>query len=90
MWANSAWRCAKRLWRPSGALAEWGQTATPHGRLAIGILLFQDVALVPLMLLVPFLADMEHDATFVTYGVLALKAALFVVPVPLLRTLVVR
>ena len=27
------------------ALAEWGQTATAHGRRAIGILLFQDVAL---------------------------------------------
>jgi CPA2 family monovalent cation:H+ antiporter-2 len=36
-------------------LAEWGRTASPHGRRAIGILLFQDVALVPLMLLLPLL-----------------------------------
>ncbi|MEN1679143.1 MAG: cation:proton antiporter [Planctomycetota bacterium] len=36
-------------------LAELGQSSTPHGRRAIGILLFQDVALVPLLLLVPLL-----------------------------------
>ncbi len=35
------------------ALEEFGQTETPHGRRAIAILLFQDAALVPLMLLVP-------------------------------------
>ena len=33
------------------ALSEWGETASPQGRRAIGILLFQDAALVPLMLL---------------------------------------
>ena len=37
------------------ALAEYGQLETPHGRRAIAILLFQDVALVPLMLLMPML-----------------------------------
>ncbi|MGA2063326.1 MAG: cation:proton antiporter [Thermoguttaceae bacterium] len=37
------------------ALEEFGQTETPHGRRAIAILLFQDAALVPLMLLVPLL-----------------------------------
>ena len=35
------------------ALIEIGQTATPHGLRALGVLLFQDIALVPLLLLVP-------------------------------------
>ncbi len=35
------------------ALAEWGQTASPYGQRGLGILLFQDMALVPLMLLLP-------------------------------------
>jgi Kef-type K+ transport system membrane component KefB len=37
------------------ALEEFGQTETPRGRRAIMILLFQDAALVRLMLLVPLL-----------------------------------
>ncbi len=41
------------------ALAEYGQLETPHGRRAIAILLFQDVALVPLMLLMPMLTGEE-------------------------------
>ena len=32
------------------ALTEWGATTSPHGRRAIGILLFQDAALVPLII----------------------------------------
>lgn len=36
-------------------LEEWGHSASPHGKRAVGILLFQDVALVPLMLLIPLL-----------------------------------
>jgi CPA2 family monovalent cation:H+ antiporter-2 len=38
------------------AYAERGELDTPHGRVAVGILLFQDLAVVPLMLLVPILA----------------------------------
>lgn len=37
------------------ALVEYGESSTPHGKRAIGILLFQDMALVPLLLLVPML-----------------------------------
>ncbi len=33
-----------------------GELETPHGRVSLGILLFQDLAIVPLMLLIPFLA----------------------------------
>ncbi len=70
------------------ALAEWGQTATPHGRRAIGILLFQDVALVPLMLLVPLLTQTGDSPTVVTYGLLALKSLFFIVAVVVLRRLI--
>ncbi|SMP74892.1 Kef-type potassium/proton antiporter, CPA2 family [Neorhodopirellula lusitana] len=37
------------------SLSEWGQSQQPHGQRAIGILLFQDAALVPLLLLLPML-----------------------------------
>lgn len=59
------------------ALSEWGQTASPHGRRAIGILLFQDVALVPLMLLVPLLTKQGESPTMTAYAVLAGKSMIF-------------
>ncbi|MBI5188245.1 MAG: cation:proton antiporter, partial [Nitrospirae bacterium] len=37
-------------------LAERGETDTPHGRTMIGILIFQDFCVVPLMLLIPTLS----------------------------------
>ena len=43
------------------ALEEFGQTDTAHGRRAIAILLFQDVALVPLVLLIPLLTNVARD-----------------------------
>ncbi|MCA9145192.1 MAG: cation:proton antiporter [Planctomycetales bacterium] len=63
------------------ALAEWGQTASPHGRRAIGILLFQDIALVPLLLLVPLLTQQGESPTFIAYAVLAGKSSVFVAAV---------
>ena len=72
------------------ALAEWGQTTTPHGRRAIAILLFQDVALVPLMLVVPLLTGTGEKSPLVAGAVLAVKSLAFVLAVPLLRTLTVR
>ena len=36
--------------------ADRGELDTPHGRVAVGILLFQDLCIVPLMLFVPILA----------------------------------
>src|ERR671937_172477 len=38
------------------ALADQGQADSPHGRATIGILIFQDLAVVPMMLLTPVLA----------------------------------
>ena len=72
------------------ALAEWGQTATPHGRRAIGILLFQDVALVPLMLLIPLLTNKGEPPTLAIYAILAGKSLVFVVAVLAARKVIGR
>lgn len=71
------------------ALAESGQTAAPHGRRAIGILLFQDVALVPLMLMVPLLTKGEPPS-FSAYVLLAVKSSIFLAAVGFLRILIGR
>ena len=44
-------------------LAEKGETDSPHGRLMTGILIFQDLCVVPLMLLIPALAGKGIDVT---------------------------
>lgn len=67
------------------ALAEWGQTASPHGRRAIGILLFQDVALVPIILLIPLLTGEGTKPSLTAYSVLAAKSIIFVTTVLLVR-----
>jgi len=72
------------------ALAEWGETASPQGRRTIGILLFQDVALVPLMLLVPLLAGKEQGPQVWAYLLLALNSILFVAAVLVLRKVFAR
>jgi CPA2 family monovalent cation:H+ antiporter-2 len=67
-------------------LAEWGRTSTPAGRRAIGILLFQDVALVPLLLVVPMLTGGNAPGT-ADFIMLAATSLLFVVSVVVLRRL---
>lgn len=42
------------------ALDEKGDSDTPHGRLVIGILIFQDIIAVPMMLLIPLLAGTDE------------------------------
>jgi CPA2 family monovalent cation:H+ antiporter-2 len=61
-------------------LQEKAATESPHGRLSIGILIFQDIMVVPLMLLTPVLAGTGGDVTAVL-PVLALKAAVIVLGV---------
>ena len=63
------------------ALEEWGHATSPHGRRAVGILLFQDIALVPLILLVPLLTDVERQPVIMDYLFLALASVLFVAAV---------
>ena len=55
-------------------LAERMQTETPHGREVIGVLLAQDLAVVPLLVLVPALAQPAGDLAG-ALGLAALKAA---------------
>ena len=60
------------------ALSEWGHSSLPHGRRAIGILLFQDAALIPLLLLVPLLTGTGEAAGPIKYVLLAVTSLLFV------------
>jgi CPA2 family monovalent cation:H+ antiporter-2 len=45
----------------AGLLGDRGETEAPHGRLAMGILITQDVAIVPLVLLVTFMGTSGGD-----------------------------
>jgi monovalent cation:H+ antiporter-2, CPA2 family len=69
------------------ALSEWGQSQRPHGQRAIGILLFQDAALVPLLLLVPMLTGTGNSVGWLDVAVLVLTSVCFVVAVVVLRRL---
>ena len=57
-------------------LTDEGQVDTPHGQLAVAILLFQDLAIIPLLLFVPLLGGAEGGglADFGLAGVKALVA----------------
>jgi len=72
------------------ALTEWGETASPAGRRAIAILLFQDIALVPLMLLVPLLTEVGQAPQAWKYVLLAINSTLFVAAVVVLRKVFAR
>jgi len=63
------------------ALTEEGQVETPHGRRAIAVLLFQDAALIPLLLLVPLITGNAQALPWTDYLLLAVKAASFLVAV---------
>ena len=45
------------------SLAERKELTSPHGRLAFAILLFQDIAAIPLIAMVPLLAGGDHTST---------------------------
>ncbi|TWT69598.1 cation:proton antiporter [Crateriforma conspicua] len=67
------------------ALSEWGQAHRPPGRRAIGILLFQDAALVPLLLLVPLLTGDGEAVRFGQYILLATMSVGFLAMVVAMR-----
>ncbi len=59
-----------------------GEIHTPHGRVSLGILLFQDLCVVPLMLLVPVLSGAEQglgNVAFTLLKALAMVAAVLLV-----------
>jgi CPA2 family monovalent cation:H+ antiporter-2 len=74
-------------------LGERGQLGSPAGRIALGVLLFQDLCIVPLMLLTPYLAGRGAGASDLALTLLkaaavvagVLLAARWVVPPILLR-----
>ena len=72
------------------ALQDRGETDTPHGRLTVGILLFQDICVVPFLLMIPVLAGGGIEGTtesiLTTLGISAaiiagvVISAIFLVP----------
>ena len=57
-------------------LADRGELDSPHGRASLGILIFQDLCIVPMLLLAPFLAGPGVEVTAV--ALVAAKALAFV------------
>jgi len=47
-----------------GILEQKGESSSPHGRLSIAILIFQDMVAIPMLLLTPFLTGTHHDQGF--------------------------
>jgi CPA2 family monovalent cation:H+ antiporter-2 len=72
------------------ALSEWGQSQKTHGRRAIGILLFQDAALVPLLLLIPLLTGGDQTPGIAQYALLTFVSVAFVASVITIRYLLGR
>ena len=59
----------------SKMLVERAELSTPHGQKIMGVLLFQDLAVVPLIIIIPALAS-SGQAIYVPLGLALLKAAL--------------
>ena len=60
-------------------LFERAEMDSPHGRLSMGILIFQDLCVVPLMLLVPILAGNQGSFVQVSWTLFKSAAILFIV-----------
>lgn len=59
-------------------MSERLELESPHGQRVMGILLFQDLAVVPLMVLVPALADLENNNLFQVLAIALIKATFLV------------
>lgn len=78
-------------------LQERDETRTPHGRTALAILIFQDIAIVPMILITPILAGEASNMNQALFSLLAKGAVMVVVvivgakyAVPLLLSQVLR
>ncbi|HSM74124.1 MAG TPA: cation:proton antiporter [Desulfobacterales bacterium] len=78
-------------------LSDRAEMSTPHGRIGLGILIFQDLIVVPMMLLVPFLTGRAGDLgssllllAGKSVGIIALLYFLGKVVIPRVLLLVVR
>ncbi len=67
---------------------EKGEVTSPHGRVAVAILIFQDIIVVPMMLLTPLLAG-KAENIWLTIGILLAKIAGVVILIYLLAVYVV-
>lgn len=72
------------------SLAEWGQATTPHGKRAVSVLLFQDAALIPLLLVVPLLTGSEQAVGLFAFFKLGGASLAFVASVIGLRAVLTR
>ncbi|ROV56042.1 monovalent cation:proton antiporter family protein [Neisseria chenwenguii] len=59
----------------SRLLSEKSELDQPHGQMAMGVLLMQDIAVVPLMILIPALSGGSEGSLWVELGLAALKMA---------------
>ncbi len=69
-------------------LQEKGEINSPHGRFSVAILIFQDIIVVPMMLLTPILAG-KADNLALTLGLMVAKVALVLLVVYLLAKYIV-
>ncbi len=73
------------------ALTERGELDAPHGRFIVGTLIFQDLCVVPMVLIVPFLAEQgaaQRDVAL-AIGIAIVKAAAVVVGTVVVARLIV-
>ncbi|MEM9441451.1 MAG: cation:proton antiporter, partial [Pseudomonadota bacterium] len=70
-------------------LRDWGRTLTQLGRMAIAILLVQDIAVGPLLVLVEVLSD-GGDSIWTALGIAAIKAVLVLVVVVVIARYLLR
>ncbi len=59
-------------------MADRVELESPHGQRVMGVLLFQDLAVVPLLVLIPALADMREHNIWQALGLAFVKAAVLV------------
>jgi monovalent cation:H+ antiporter-2, CPA2 family len=71
------------------ALTERGEADAPHGRFVVGALIFQDLCVVPMVLVVPLLATGGQGGAVLGIGLALGKAALLVVASVLVARLAV-
>ncbi len=76
---------------------ERGEITTPHGRVSVAILIFQDIIVVPMMLITPLLAgasdNLTHSILILAVKVIVIIAVMFVLAryvVPVLFNMVVK
>jgi CPA2 family monovalent cation:H+ antiporter-2 len=70
------------------SLQDKAEVSAPHGRIAVGILIFQDIMVVPMMLLTPILAG-KADNIGLTLAILIVKVIVVIAAIYLLARFVV-